>query len=246
PFLSIFISGFFFSAYTWRSLFLIYSQEDYVDMAKARGLPHRMLERRHILRPGLPAVLTSFALMLVVLWQEIIALEKFFDVAGIGRLFYAAIRSFDMPMILGLVVSFAYLLAITVFALDLAYAVVDPRVRITSEGHTVRPATGKGRRRGLGRFRLSFRSSRAGKPFQKNPKARPPTPGYSVAERVQSAFSGLVARLGKGARGLGRTAKQIAQYPSAVIGLAIIMTMICTSIATVILIPYDEAVGAWR
>jgi len=129
PFLSIFISGFFFSVYTWRSLFLIYSQEDYVDMAKAKGLPHRMLERRHILRPGLPAVLTSFALMLVVLWQEIIALEKFFDVAGIGRLFYGAIRAIDMPLILGLVVSFAFLLAITVFLLDISYAIVEDNER---------------------------------------------------------------------------------------------------------------------
>ena len=246
PFLSIFISGFFFSVYTWRSLFLIYSQEEYVDMARAKGLPHRMLERRYILRPGLPAVLTSFALMLVVLWQQIIALEMFFDVAGIGRLFYGAIRSFDMSLILGLVVSFAYLLAITVFLLDFAYAVVDPRVRITSEDRTVRAAAGKGRRTGLGRFRWGLRPSRRAKPVPQSTRARPPAGRPSAAQRVQSMRARLTGRLGSGARGLGNTVKQIAHYPSAVVGLAIITAMICTSIATVILIPYDDAVGLWR
>ncbi|NIV28397.1 MAG: ABC transporter permease subunit, partial [Anaerolineae bacterium] len=232
------------SVYTWRSLFLVYSQEEYVDMAKAKGLPHRMLERRHILRPGLPAVLTSFALMLVVLWQEIIALEKFFNVAGIGRLFYAAIRSIDMPLILGLVVSFAYLLAITVFLLDLAYAVVDPRVRITSEGRTVRPAAGKGKRRG--RFRLGSRSSKKTAGIQQSSWGRSTTRSYSFGERIRSAFSALVGWLGSSVHSLGRTLKQIAQFPSAVIGLAIITAMICASLVTVILIPYDEAVGVWR
>ena len=244
PFLSIFISGFFFSIYTWRSLFLIYSQEDYVDMAKAKGLPHRMLERRHILRPGLPAVLTSFALMLVVLWGEIIALEKFFNVAGIGRLFYGAIRAIDMPLILGIVVSFAYLLAITVFLLDFFYAIVDPRVRITGEGRTVRPAAGGRRRTGAHRFRLGFRSK--GERVQQSSWGRETAQSYSVAERAKAIFSGMAGWLGNSVRGLGRIIKQIAHYPSAVIGLSIITAMIIASIATVILIPYDEAVGVWR
>ena len=253
PFLSIFVSGFFFSVYTWRSLFLIYSQEDYVDMAKAKGLPHRMLERRHILRPGLPAVLTSFALMLVVMWQEIIALEKFFNVAGIGRLFYGAIRVIDMPLMLGLVVSFAYLLAITMFLLDIVYAIVDPRVRVTSESRTLR-ATGVHRRqsllhrlrRGFGRPKKPARAPR--RVFGQTP-ARGELPSardYSLPDRVRSLGAGLARWLGNSARSMGRTLKEIAQYPSAVIGLTIIIAMICTSIATVILIPYDQAVAAWR
>ena len=246
PFLSIFVSGFFFSLYTWRSLFLVYSQEDYVDMAKARGLPHRMLERRHILRPGLPAVLTSFALMLVVMWQQIIALEKFFNVAGIGRLFYGAIRSIDMPLMLGLVVSFAYLLAITMFVLDIVYAIVDPRVRITSEGRTLREAAVNRRQVLLHRFRQGFGGSKSLKRTGGRSRGHVSARSYSVSKRVRSLGSGMARWLGNSARSLGRTLKEIAQYPSAVIGLAIIVAMICTSIATVILIPYDEAVGVWR
>ncbi len=244
PALSIFVSGLFFSIYTWRSLFLIYSQEDYVEMAKAKGLPHRMLERRHILRPGLPAVLTSFALMLVALWQQIIALEKFFNVSGIGQLFYGAIRVIDVPLFLGLVVSFAYLLAITVFILDVLYAIVDPRVRIASQGATLRPAAAKGRRRV--RFRLGVRRGMKRKRTRQSTREGAAVQSYSASDRVRAVYAGMAAWLGNSARGLGRTIRAMAQYPSAVIGLSIIIAMICTSIATVILVPYDEAVALWR
>jgi peptide/nickel transport system permease protein len=191
PFLSIFMSGFFLSVYTWRSLFLIYSQEDYVDMARAKGLPHRMLERRYILRPGLPAVLTSFALMIVVLWSEIIALEKFFNVAGIGRLFYVAIRAIDVPLILGLVVSFAYLVAITMFLLDIFYAIVDPRVRIASEGRTVGPAVRHNKRRGQGRLRLRWRNSANREGIEKSSWGVVTPRHYTLFERVQAALGGM-------------------------------------------------------
>ena len=214
PFLSIFVSGFFFSVYTWRSLFLIYSQEDYVDMAKAKGLPHRMLERRHILRPGLPAVLTSFALMLVVMWQEIIALEKFFNVAGIGRLFYGAIRTIDMPLMLGLIVSFAYLLAITMFLLDIVYAIVDPRVRVTSEGRTLR-ATGVSRRQSLlHRFRKSTGGLKTPARTEGRPLGSVSARGPSISERMRSLGAGLARWLRNSARSMGRTLKDIAQYLS--------------------------------
>ena len=246
PFLSIFLSGFFFGVYTWRSLFLLYSQEDYVDMARAKGLPHRMLERLHILRPGLPAVLTSFALMLVVLWQQIIPLEMFFDVAGVGRLFYGAIRIIDMPLILGLVVSFAYLLTITVFVLDILYAIVDPRVRVTGENWTVKPATGERKRRGLDRFRADAGRSRKRAHIRKSSWGVATAQSYSASERLRAVWAGIGQSLANSIHFLGRTIKEMAHYPSAVVGLAIITAMICASVATVILIPYDEAVGLWR
>jgi peptide/nickel transport system permease protein len=74
PFLAIFLSGLFQSVYAWRAFFLIYSSEDHVEVARAKGLPHRVVERSYILRPGLPAVITSFSLVLMALWQEAIAL----------------------------------------------------------------------------------------------------------------------------------------------------------------------------
>jgi peptide/nickel transport system permease protein len=137
--IAIFLSKFFQSMYAWRTIFLINSSEDYVEIAKAKGMSARMLERRYILRPVLPNVITSFAMILVSLWQEVIILETVFNIAGIGMLFrYAAVNS-DVRMITALVVTFGYLIAITVFLLDVTYAIVDPRVRIGSDGQAVRP-----------------------------------------------------------------------------------------------------------
>lgn len=128
------ISGFFVSAFSWRTFFLIFSMEDYVELARAKGLSDREVERRYILRPTLPFIVTSFALMLIGLWQGAIIAETVFNWPGLGRLLFQAIGLFDAPVIIGSAVIYAYLLAATVFFLDIIYAVVDPRVRVGSGG----------------------------------------------------------------------------------------------------------------
>lgn len=130
PILALFLSKLFQSIYAWRTIFLVHSSEDYVEVGKAKGLPSGLFERRYLMRPALPNILTSFAMLMVGLWQEIIILETVFNVAGAGQLFYSAIGLNDIPTIVGLVVTFAYLLAITVFMLDIAYVLVDPRVQV--------------------------------------------------------------------------------------------------------------------
>ncbi len=132
PAFSLFFSGFFLSIYSWRTFFLIYSSEDYVDMAKAKGLTSRDIERRYILRPTLPNIITNFALTLIYVWGGAIVTERIFNWPGLGRMIYQAIGFYDIPVIVGDTIIFAYLLAITVFLLDLVYALVDPRVKIGS------------------------------------------------------------------------------------------------------------------
>jgi peptide/nickel transport system permease protein len=134
PTSAIIISGFFLTTYNWRTFFLIYSSEDYVEMAKAKGLSDRDLERRYVLRPTLPTIITSFALMLITLWSGAIILETVFNWPGLGRALYQAIGLYDTPVIVGSTVIYAYLLAVTVFLLDFIYALVDPRVRIGTGG----------------------------------------------------------------------------------------------------------------
>ncbi len=124
------LTSLFISVYSWRTFFLIYSSEDYVEVAKAKGLPPRMVERRYILRPTLPTIITSFALSLISVWLGQIIFETIFDWPGLGRTFYQAIQVFDTAVIVGITVLYAYLLAITVFLLDIIYAIVDPRVDV--------------------------------------------------------------------------------------------------------------------
>jgi peptide/nickel transport system permease protein len=130
PVSAIVLSAVFLTIYNWRTFFLIYSSEDYVEMAKAKGLPSSIIERRYILRPTLPTIITNFALLLIGLWTGAIILETVFNWPGLGRLLYQAIGLFDTPVIVGSTVIYAYLLAITVFLLDFTYALVDPRVKV--------------------------------------------------------------------------------------------------------------------
>lgn len=137
PVSSLLISGMFVSIYNWRTFFLIYSNEDYVEMAKAKGLNPAEVERRYILRPTLPSIITSFALTVIGLWTGAPILETVFQWPGLGRTLYQAVGLFETPVIVGSTVIFAYLLAIAVFLLDFIYAIVDPRVRIGGESQVI-------------------------------------------------------------------------------------------------------------
>lgn len=130
PVLAWVISGFFGSIYSWRTFFLIYSSEDYVDMAKAKGLNSRQVENRYILRPTLPNIITSFALTIIGLFSGATILESVFRWPGMGTTLFTAIGLFDTAVIVGHTVIYAYMLAVTVFFLDFIYAIVDPRVKV--------------------------------------------------------------------------------------------------------------------
>lgn len=130
PGMSLIISSLFLSIYNWRTFFLIYSSEDYVDMAKAKGLSSRDIERRYILRPTLPTIITNFALLVITLWTGATITETIFLWPGLGRTLYLAIGLYETSVIVGSTIIYAYLLAITVFLLDLVYALVDPRVKV--------------------------------------------------------------------------------------------------------------------
>ena len=137
PTTALLISGLFIGIFNRRTFFLIYSQEDYVEMAKAKGVPDRLLERRYILKPTLPPIITEFLLVVIAVWTGGVITETVFNWPGLGRALYAAIGSFDTAVIVGAQVIYAYLLAMTVLLLDFLYAVVDPRVRIGEQGKRV-------------------------------------------------------------------------------------------------------------
>jgi len=130
PASALIISSIFISIYNWRTFFLIYSSEDYVEMAKAKGLSDRDIERRYILRPTLPNIITNFSLLVITLWTGAIITETVFNWPGLGRTYFVAIGLYDTPVIVGNTIIYAYLLALTVFLLDFLYALVDPRVKV--------------------------------------------------------------------------------------------------------------------
>jgi len=132
PATSLIISAFPARVYTWRTFFMIYSSEDYVEMAKAKGLPPQTIRNKYVLRPTLPMIITSFSLMIIGMWTGALITETVFLWPGVGRLIFQAVGMSDTAVIVGTTIIYAYLLAFTVFFLDFAYALVDPRVKIGS------------------------------------------------------------------------------------------------------------------
>ena len=138
PVTAIFLSMIFQLIYSWRTYFLIYSDEDYVELARAKGLAPKTMERRYILRPTLPYIITGFALTLVGFWQMSTALEAFFNWPGIGMLYVTSLPHFwgeyffpgEVSIILSVVALFAFMLGFVVFILDATYAILDPHVRL--------------------------------------------------------------------------------------------------------------------
>jgi peptide/nickel transport system permease protein len=139
PVTAIFLGMFFSTLYTWRTFFLIHAGEDYLEMAKAKGVPDRMIDRRYMLKPTLPYVITSFMILLITFWQGIIVLEVFFDWPGLGQLFMNSIAKKEMSVTIGIVTVFALLLGFSVFILDIVYSLVDPRVKIEGNKQMVSP-----------------------------------------------------------------------------------------------------------
>ena len=130
PVTAVVLGALFANIYAWRTFFLIYSSEDYVELARAKGLPSRRIDMRYILRPVLPPILTSFLLVLITMWMGQIVLETVFHWPGLGRTFYQAVGTNETAVILGVIVIYGYLLAATVYVLDFVYAIIDPRVRV--------------------------------------------------------------------------------------------------------------------
>jgi peptide/nickel transport system permease protein len=136
PVMAITLSSIASQSYGWRTFFLINSSEDYVEVAKAKGLTSRDIERRYVLRPTLPYILTNFSFLIISLWTGAPIFETVFNWPGLGRITFQAVGLYDTPVIVASTVLFAYLLALTVFLLEFLYALVDPRVKIGGQGRS--------------------------------------------------------------------------------------------------------------
>ncbi len=133
PISSWILSGLFLGLYSSRTFFLIFSTEDYVEAAKAKGLPPSLVDRRYVLRPLLPTMVTNLSFALIGSWGGAIITEAVFDWPGLGSLMSQALAYPDPPVIIGEVAIYAWLLMLTVLILDIVYAILDPRIRSIGE-----------------------------------------------------------------------------------------------------------------
>jgi peptide/nickel transport system permease protein len=235
PSAAIFLSVFFYTVYLWRSFFLIHAHEDYVELAHAKGLSRRLVERRYILRPTLPAIITNLVVMLLGIWSGSVILEQFFRWPGLGDLYYWAIVRTDTAVIVGLTVIYAYFLATTIFVLDIAYAFLDPRVRLGPQGEA-----SKSRSRAW-RPRLRFRQR-----LRQGSTAVAAFSPLAAGIAFLQAVAHFVRVIPYGLLGLGKGVWEIRRLPSAMAGLVIVSFLLGSSVFTVWALPYQDAIRLWR
>jgi peptide/nickel transport system permease protein len=241
PMAALFLSIFFQLVYSWRSLFLLTAGEDYVELARAKGLPERMIRSRYLIRPTMPYIITSFALIFLSMWQGIIILERFFNWQGIGQYFQMALSAGNSSplaklQMTTLIVIFIYLLAITMLFLDIIYVLVDPRIKIGGQEKTLRTVS---------REKLNLKNlfERKEKPapnkftsIQALPGEKPPLSDKvkKVVHQIQQAWLGF-----KG------TSSQVMKKPSAITGVVILIILLMLMGYALIFIPKSTAVSLW-
>jgi peptide/nickel transport system permease protein len=105
--------------------------DDYVRTARAKGLKERRVVVKHALRAGLTPIVTAAGLDLAYLLGGAIISENIFSLPGLGSLAVSSITDSDLPLITGITLLTASIIIFANLVVDLLYAVVDPRVRIT-------------------------------------------------------------------------------------------------------------------
>jgi peptide/nickel transport system permease protein len=105
--------------------------EDYIRTARAKGLGERDVVVRHGLRAALTPILTIFGLDLGLLLGGAILTETTFSLPGIGQYAVQAVANNDLPKVLGVTLMGAFFIIVANLVVDILYAVVDPRVRIS-------------------------------------------------------------------------------------------------------------------
>ncbi|MCC6388533.1 MAG: ABC transporter permease [Dehalococcoidia bacterium] len=112
-----------------RSMMLEVLRHDFTRTARAKGLSPRVVIIRHALRNAILPVMTIVGLQVSVVVGGTVVLEQLFSIPGLGSLLLTAINTRDYPVVQGIVLLSAVVVVLSNFAVDIAYTLVDPRVR---------------------------------------------------------------------------------------------------------------------
>lgn len=103
----------------------------FVRTARSKGLPARIITMRHIVRNALIPVLTMVGIQLATILSGVIVVEVVFAWPGLGRLVYEAVAARDYALIQGAVLLIAVMFLLIILIVDVCYALIDPRIRLT-------------------------------------------------------------------------------------------------------------------
>jgi len=124
------VSGIGSGSRLYRTFFLEETGKDYVRTARAKGLAESLVLFRHILRNALIPIVTGVVVILPLLFLGSLLTESFFAIPGLGSYTIDAIRNQDFAIVRVMVFLGSVLYIIGLILVDVAYTVVDPRVRL--------------------------------------------------------------------------------------------------------------------
>jgi peptide/nickel transport system permease protein len=106
------------------------NEEDYIRTARSKGLTETRILFRHALRTSLITFVTLFGLDFgALVGGGALLTEVVFGLQGVGKLTYDSLKSLDLPVILASVIYASFFVVGANFVVDMAYAILDPRVR---------------------------------------------------------------------------------------------------------------------
>jgi peptide/nickel transport system permease protein len=118
-----------FSRYMRSSSIDVLAQ-DYIKVARAKGLPERLVLTRHLLRNASLPMITLIGLFLPALLAGNLIVETLFNYQGLGLLFYTSLQKADYPVMLAYTLAGAVLVVVGNLVADMALTVADPRIRL--------------------------------------------------------------------------------------------------------------------
>jgi peptide/nickel transport system permease protein len=113
-----------------RSSLLEVIRQDYLTTARSKGLQDRLVILRHALPNALLPLITVIGIQIPALFAGAVVIEQIFSWPGMGQLALAAITQRDYPVLMGFTMIIAVLVLLSNLAADIAYAFVDPRIRL--------------------------------------------------------------------------------------------------------------------
>ena len=112
-----------------RASMLEVIRQDYIRTARAKGLRERVIIIRHALRNALIPVITILAPLVIGIITGSVVIENFFGIPGLGKEFAQSILNRDYAIVIGVFTMYAAMVGLANLLVDLAYVVIDPRIR---------------------------------------------------------------------------------------------------------------------
>ena len=120
-----------FVARLTRSSMLEVLRQDYIRTARAKGLSESKVIFKHALKNGLIPVITYICPMIAAIMTGSFVVERIFVINGIGKYFTESIGARDYTLVIGVTLFYASFYIIMVLLVDLAYSIIDPRIRVS-------------------------------------------------------------------------------------------------------------------